>query len=265
MELSSFLICSHSDTFKGFFFFHCSFATSQHLLHTHPSSPRPHPFKLKLHPPCLAQFFPAYLIHYSVAFVCLAYNDGQDDHQMNCAVESVWVTHWQNEGIYRGFAGCFQSLNEAWKWLNKLQKARYGIIIAQRKYPNEFFSHWIRRWYLLEMSDICLSVLHLTWCWVAFVVQTCHHCVNSAVLVFSPEPLRIQHGHLVRETFVYSLKKRTHPPCLFSQIWDCQAFCFQWFHTATQSCKIRTDKVGYNVMSCVWNVCFEFISMHCVI
>lgn len=185
---------------------------------------------------------------------------------MNCAVESVWVTHWQNEGIYRGFAGCFQSLNEAWKWLNKLQKARYGIITAQRKYPNEFSSHWIRRWYLLETSDICLSALHLTWCWAAFVAQTCHRCVNSAVLAFfSPGPLRIRHGHLVRETIVYGFKMRTRPLCLFFSDLGLPGLCFLRFRTATQSCKIRTDKVHYNVMLCTCKVCFEFISMHCVI
>lgn len=33
--------------------------------------------------------FPAYLIGFAAALVCLACNDGGDDHQMKCAGESV--------------------------------------------------------------------------------------------------------------------------------------------------------------------------------
>lgn len=93
-------------------------------------APSPPPVQTQTPPIRLGPVFVAYLIHFAVAFVCLAYNDGQDDHQMKCAVESVWVTRWQNEGICRGFAGCFQITNEAWKWFNKLPQKRYGIIIT---------------------------------------------------------------------------------------------------------------------------------------
>lgn len=112
-------------------------------------------------------------------------------------------------------------------------------------------------------TGICLNVLHLTWCWVAFVVQTCHHCVNSAVLVFSPEPLRIQHGHLVRETFVCSLKMRTHPLCLSSQTWDHQAFVFSYFihlHSLAKSVQIK-----YAIMSCCVRVMSALNSFPCTV
>lgn len=116
----------HLQRISFFFFFPSQFC---HI--TASLAPSPPPVQTQTPPAPLGPLSAAYLIHYAVAFVCLACNDGQDDHQMKCAVESVWVTRWQNEGSCRGFAGCFQIINEAWKWLNKLQKKkRYGIIIT---------------------------------------------------------------------------------------------------------------------------------------
>lgn len=109
MESSSFLICPHSDTFRGL-----SPPQLWHITATlkpPPSSSHP-PAQTWTPSAPLGPFFVAYLIHYTMAFVCLGCNDGQDEYQMKCAVVSVWVTCWQNEGIYRGFAGCFQIINE---------------------------------------------------------------------------------------------------------------------------------------------------------
>lgn len=87
MELSSFLICPRSDTFKGFLFFF--FFPSQFCHITASLAPSPPPVQTQTPPAPLGPLSAAYLIHYAVAFVCLACNDGQDDHQMKCAVESV--------------------------------------------------------------------------------------------------------------------------------------------------------------------------------